>query len=275
MKSTTETPQPWGTYAPGKLLGLWLKLLHSLPPGRIWRRVALWLRKPAKCAINEWIDLTVWGLKLRLRSKGNLSEQRMILMPQFLDQIEFQTIASALANGGTFFDIGANAGAYSLWAASCAGKGTRIESFEPDPDLCASLRFNKETNALSSITIQPLALGRQTGEMSLIRGKENLGENHVRSAGAENSLPVQMTTLPRFLSDHNISKIDVLKIDIEGYECDALEPLFLEAHESKWPTLLICELVHDDNSQLATLLYNHGYKLTSRGRLNGIYRLNP
>ena len=174
-----------------------------------------------------------------------------------------------------FLDIGANAGAYSFWAASCAGPGTRIEAFEPDPDLCGSLLFNKNENSLTSITIHPMALGRREGEMSLVRGSTNRGENHVLAAGAADSVPVRMTTLPLFLRTHGIEKIDVLKIDIEGYECDALEPLFLETPRPMWPGLLICEVVHDESSELAALLQKNGYKLTARGRLNGIYRLDP
>jgi FkbM family methyltransferase len=270
-----ETPKPWGEYAPSPLLGLLLKFLHALPSGRGWRRLALWLRKPLKNSIDEWIDLVVWNLKLRLRAKGNLSEQRMIFMPQYLDQLERMEIASDLANGGVFFDIGANAGAYSLWAASSGGPGTRIESFEPDPDLCASLTFNKQENSLSSITVHPLALGRHEGQMSLVRGTTNRGENHVRAAGQTDAMPVKMTTLPKFISEHGIEKINSLKIDIEGYECDALEPLFLETPRSKWPNLLICEVVHDQDSGLAALLKKNGYRLTGCGRLNGIYRLDP
>lgn len=275
MNPAAETPKPWGRYAPSPPVALWLKLLHSMPPGRVWRRMALWLRKPLKNVIGEWVDVVVWGLKLRLRSKGNLSEQRMILMPQFLDRAERLEITSELSNGGVFLDIGANAGAYSLWAASSGGLGTRIEAFEPDPELCASLRFNKDENSLTSITIHPLALGRREGEMSLVRGKGNRGENHVRAAGAEDALPVRMSTLPRFLSEHGIERIDVVKIDIEGYECDALEPLFLETPRSMWPRLLICEVVHDAGNELAALLKKNGYRLAASGRLNGIYRLDP
>lgn len=275
MNANAQTPKPWGEYAPGLTVGLWLRVLHAMPPGRGWRRLALWLRKPLKNALGDWVDVTVWGLRLRLRAKGNLSEQRMILMPQFLDRAERLEIAYELADGGVFLDIGANAGAYSLWAASCGAGETRIEAFEPDPELCASLRFNKDENSLTSITIHPLALGRREGEMSLVRGKGNRGENHVRAAGAEDALPVRMSTLPRFLSEHGIERIDVVKIDIEGYECDALEPLFLETPRSMWPRLLICEVVHDESNELAALLRKHGYRLAASGRLNGIYRLDP
>ena len=275
MKAATETPKPWGAYAPSPPVAMWLKLLHALPSGCGWRRLALWLRKPLKSILDGWVDVMVWGLRLRLRAKGNLSEQRMILMPQFLDRTERLEIASELKNGGVFLDIGANAGAYSFWAASCAGPGTRIEAFEPDPDLCGSLLFNKNENSLSSLTIHSLALGRMEGEMSLVRGSTNRGENHVCAAGAADSVPVRMTTLPLFLRANGIEKIDALKIDIEGYECDVLEPLFLGTPRSMWPGLLICEVVHDESNYLARLIEKNGYKLAASGRLNGIYRLDP
>jgi FkbM family methyltransferase len=233
------------------------------------------LRKPLKNLLGEWVDVVVWGLKLRLRAKGNLSEQRMIFMPQFLDRAERLEIASELRNGGVFLDIGANAGAYSLWGASSGGPGTRIEAFEPDPDLCGSLLFNKNENSLSSLTIHSLALGRMEGEMSLVRGSTNRGENHVCAAGAADSVPVRMTTLPLFLRANGIEKIDAIKIDIEGYECDVLEPLFLGTPRSMWPGLLICEVVHDESNDLARLIEKNGYKLAASGRLNGIYRLDP
>ena len=78
----------WGTYAPTGLKRAWLNMLHALPPTPAWRRLALWLRKPMKNRFGQWVDIEVWGLRLRLRSKGNLSEQRMILMPQILDRTE-------------------------------------------------------------------------------------------------------------------------------------------------------------------------------------------
>jgi len=129
------------------------------------------MRKPLKDALNEWVDVVVWGLRMGLRAKGHLSEQRMILMPKTLDQAERLKIPSALRNGGVFLDIGANAGAYSLWASSRGGPETRIGAFEPDPELCTSLPFNKDENGLRSITIHALALGRREGEISLIQGQ--------------------------------------------------------------------------------------------------------
>jgi FkbM family methyltransferase len=250
-------------------------MLHALPPGTAWRRLALWLRKPLKSALGPWVDVEVWGLKLRLRGRGNLSEQRLIFMPQFLDAAERLAIAEALKDGGVFFDIGANAGVYALWVASRRVVGTRVVAFEPDPDLCASLRFNLHTNGLDAVQLHSLALGREEGRVTLVAGEGNKGENRIEASPAAAGVAVDLTTLPRFLARAGIERIDAMKIDIEGHEPDVLEPLFAEVPRQLWPRLLVCEVVHDTGNRLAHLLAETGYRLVQQGRLNGIYRLDP
>jgi FkbM family methyltransferase len=269
----------WGVHSPAGWRRAWLGLLHAIPAGSAFRRLAIWLRKPLKTAFGPWVDLTVWGLRLRVRSQGNLSEQRLLLMPQFLDTTERLALADALRGGGNFLDIGANAGVYSLWVASLRAPGLRVDAFEPDPELCASLRFNLATNALDSVRLHSLALGASECEVVLAAGAGNKGENHITTAAEANpssaaaGIRVPMTTLPAFLAREKLARIDALKIDVEGHEVSVLAPLFAGTPRSTWPRLLICELTHDRESRLAALLAENGYTLAARGRLNGIYRL--
>lgn len=266
-----STVLPWGAYAPSSWLFYCLKGLHALPNNSACRRIALWLRKPVKGMLAEWVDIEIWGLRLRLRARGNLSEQRLILMPQYLDSLERYEIAKAMAGGGVFLDIGANAGVYSLWVASLRLPSIRVEAFEPDPELCAALRFNMHTNGLDVVRLNPIALGRHQGSMHLISGAGNKGENQVTTEGGEGATSIEMTTLPRFLEHSDIQRIEALKIDIEGHEVEALEPFFRDCPASLWPRLLICEWVHDPKHQLSHLLDQAGYRLKAKGRLNGIY----
>jgi len=262
---------PWGSFALRGWQAAWLRFLHWLPAGNGWRRLALWLRSPLKRALAETVDAQVWGLKLRLQARGNLSEQRLLLMPQYLDAIERKTLAAELKPGSCFLDIGANIGVYSLWVASTCGPQVRTEAFEPDAELCARLRFNLATNQLQHVHLNPIALGDHEGEVRLISGPGNKGENRVESTGGGVAVP--MTTLPAFLTRAGIARIDALKIDVEGHETDVLKPLFQQSPRSVWPRLLICEVTHDDEQRLAQLLAANSYKLAARGRLNGIYRL--
>lgn len=270
--ANSQSEPQWGAFAPGFIVKKWLGLLHGMPVSSKNRRLALWLRKPLKFLVDGWVDIEVWGLRLRLRSKGNLSEQRLIYMPQFLDQTERQALADSLKDGGLFLDIGANAGIYSLWVASLRKSNIRIEAFEPDPELCAGLAFNLAANQIGNVKINQMALGRQEGTMRLVKGDGNKGENRVEAEGAAGEgLDVEMTTLKQFLAKRGMDRVDALKIDIEGHEVDVLEPFFRDCPESVWPRLLICEVVHDADSRLLNLLNGSGYKIAGKGRLNTIF----
>lgn len=273
MSMPTPNEAPWGTFAPRGWRASWIRMLHTLPPTSACRRLAIWLRKPLKGTLGEWVDLTVWGLNLRLRGSGNLSEQRLILMPQFLDATERKALATELENGGVFLDIGANAGVYTLWVGSLRNPKTSIHAFEPDPVLCASLQSNLDRNGLSNTHLHQLALGRAEGDATLVSGGHNFGENSVETGTGAEGLTVTMSSLPRWLDTHGIQRITAMKIDVEGHELDVLEPLFASSPREVWPQLLICELVHDAGDQLNSLLFKSGYRLESKGRLNGIYRL--
>jgi FkbM family methyltransferase len=268
-----QSDSPWGTFAPGFMVKHWLKLLHQMPVSSTSRRLALWLRKPLKFLMDGWVDIEVWGLRLRLRSKGNLSEQRLIYMPQFLDQTERKALADALKDGGLFLDIGANAGIYSLWMASLRNSNIKVEAFEPDPELCAGMSFNLVTNQIRNVTLNQMALGRQEGRMRLVTGDGNKGENRVEADGVEGEgHEVEMTTLKQFIERRGIERITAVKIDIEGHEVDVLEPFFQDCPEAVWPRLLICEVVHDTDCRLADLLDRSGYKIAGKGRLNTIFQ---
>lgn len=264
----------WGTFAPGFLVKSWIKLLHRMPVSSGFRRLSLWMRKPLKVFIDGWVDIEVWGLRLRLRSRGNLSEQRLIYMPQFLDRMEREILAQELQDGGLFLDIGANAGLYSLWVASLRLKKVQVEAFEPDPELCQGLKFNLLTNDLNDVRVNQLALGRQRGQMRMISGSGNKGENRVEAddLAKEEGFDVEMTTLKDFLKKHDIIQITAIKIDIEGYEVDVLEPFFSDCPQEMWPRLLICEVVHDTHCKLLQLLERSGYTLAAKERLNSVFR---
>ena len=262
----------WGHHKPVGWRATWLRMLHRLPSGSVWRRIALLLRKPLKKGLGQWADVEVWGLKLRLRTRGNLSEQRLLLMPQFLDTIERDFLAQELKDGDVFLDIGANAGVYSLWVASgCNGK-VRIEAFEPDRELCERLRFNLQTNKLVQVTLHEYALGEVAGEATLVPGNSNRGENRVESSETS-GIRVRIEILSDVLQRLGISRVKALKIDVEGQEADVLRPLFDNAAPELLPNVIICELIPNvQRSPLHELLSRFGYRLEARGRLNGIFR---
>lgn len=123
------------------------------------------------------------------------------------------------------FDIGANAGYYSLIAAPLVGPEGRIYAFEPAAEQFRRLKDNATRNGFSQILPFKLALCDRVGEAVLHLDDEfNTGSASLRPAGARNIRDeiVKCTTLDDFVESKQVDRIDVMKIDVEGCELAVL-----------------------------------------------------
>jgi FkbM family methyltransferase len=132
--------------------------------------------------------------------------------------------------GATVIDIGANIGAHTLQLARLVGPQGRVLSFEPTGFAFAKLRRNLQLN--------PQIAGRVTALQCFLtaEGDKTLPQSIYsswslkRSADAHDKhlgLPMATTgarsaTLDRALSDHGVEKVDLVKLDVDGFECDVL-----------------------------------------------------
>ncbi len=258
----------WGQYS---LTGLrrWILNLSQKVP---FKRLGIWVRSPLKNSLSGYVDTEIWGLRLRLMSTGNLSEQRMLFLPQHVDSRERQILAKELSSGGRFLDVGANAGLYSLWVASLGHAKTVVEAFEPDSNLRERLDWNLQENKLSRVNVWNCALGRMDGETKLQSNSDNLGQNRV--GNKEEGVVVPMRRLASIFSEEGWDDVQAMKIDVEGYEVEVLEDFFESVAKEKWPKLVICEdLEKGASSPGSQLLEQVGYHKAERTRMNGIFRL--
>jgi FkbM family methyltransferase len=117
-------------------------------------------------------------------------------------------------------DVGANIGFYTLNFAKKASKGN-VFSFEPFPYNYQLLKKNISLNSFQNIQTFPIALGEKTQKISMNNFTDrNLGMVHI-STSKNDSDGIEATTLDTFIKDDISkisSKIDLIKIDIEGYE---------------------------------------------------------
>lgn len=136
------------------------------------------------------------------------------------DRAERALLRGALADGSIVIDAGANIGVYSQFLATCVGKNGMVHSFEPDPLNCARLRLaltHKE-----NVRINETAVSDQTGQ-SLLHVSDELNVDHraYPSAGeTRRTISIQTTTLDDYIKDGE--RVDLLKLDIQGYELHAL-----------------------------------------------------
>ena len=114
-------------------------------------------------------------------------------------------------------DVGANVGFWSMWL---VGPFSHVHAFEPVPDLAAILPWNMPRE---NYTLHNCALGKEDGYVTMTVDPAATGYSHVGVDGASSSghpviPPVPMRTLDSF----EIQEVDLLKIDVEGYELQVL-----------------------------------------------------
>ena len=141
---------------------------------------------------------------------------------------EFAFLDRMLQPGMVFVDVGANDGYYTLFAANRVGPSGRVLAVEPSSRERSNLERNIARNRLANVTVLPVALGAESGnaDLRLAQGKHSghntLGNFANDGVLAESVETVEVLTLDRVVSDLALTKLDVVKIDVEGAEASVI-----------------------------------------------------
>ena len=141
-------------------------------------------------------------------------------------------IVSALQRQGiapkTCLDVGGNVGQFAV-AAAKFWPHCRVESFEPVPDCAVKLRKNC---GRLSINVHEVAVGDRDGEVPIHVNAHrhsssilNLGAMHREAfpfATEETTKTVKLVRLDSIFRNHDFERPVLLKLDIQGYEPEAL-----------------------------------------------------
>lgn len=126
-----------------------------------------------------------------------------------------------LKEGDHFVDIGMNIGYETLWGATLVGRTGKVTSFEPLPQLINQVQESISINELKNIQIIPKAVGRIAREQTIHLHTRDAGlSSVVNTNGATKTQTILVSTLDAELKD--IDSLDLIKMDIEGYEYEAL-----------------------------------------------------
>ncbi len=163
----------------------------------------------------------VFGYKTKL-DLGDFM-QRKICFNAF-EPRETERVRAFLKPGMTFVDVGANIGYYTLLAASCVGSSAgRVIAFEPSPYAAERLEEAVRTNHIPHVRIFPVALGAVSTEQSLYVPLQpgNHTPTMLANAGGR-PVTVAVRRLEDCLREASVDRVDLLKIDVEGFEPDVL-----------------------------------------------------
>lgn len=171
----------------------------------------------------------------------------------------------------TVVDIGGNIGIRALEFARLAHQGL-VVSFEPDPDTFQRLQEHAARNPGRRITVRNVGIGPTAQVLPLYRVEPgNSGMNRLLpdspAASLHPSVEVRILPLAEALDGTGATRVDLIKIDVEGFEMGVLEGSLPIIRRDR-PVLFI--EVDDDNLRrqgtsarsLVGLLESLGYHVT-------------
>ncbi len=238
-----------------------------------WRRQ---LRKKYARKIVGPFDIIHDSMRFRLYPAENYCDRVLFGRAQLPERVEHEALLPLLTPDMVFVDIGANVGTYSIFVGTKAPGKCTVLALEPHPRTYQKLLYNLQANGLPTNHVHNVGVGPVRDKILLWSdGGSNIGHTSMVKAGTSNpkvSHEVDIVPLAELLAEANINNIDVLKIDIEGFEDQALVPFFQAQPESQWPLHILIEVSHQELWQhdLMALLDKHGYRETFRTGENRI-----
>lgn len=209
------------------------------------------------------VDSYLFGLKVRFYPQDNQTDAKSAVCGNCYNAKEWRWLDKCLPTGGTFVDIGANMGFFSLFAAT---KKARIIAIEPNGIVFERLSTNMALNGIKAFLVKA-AVGKRDEPGTLIQTNMDYGSGSIGQGEGET---VRIRPLLDILTDAQVNHVDVLKIDIEGYEDRALLPFLDTAPVGLLPGHIIIEYSERDRwqSDLMGKLAKSGYRRKARSRGN-------
>lgn len=191
----------------------------------------------------EFNDVILPYILERKGKKYNFNEIEPLMVEgpyEISDEVSIQ-------NGDVVIDCGANIG---LFSAIAAHKGAKVYSFEPDKTIVKNY-LGKTAKYNEGIQIFECALSDYSGKGGFSTDTVNVGGGRLQKDVNEldTTKMVEITTIDEFAEEHNITKIDFIKADIEGAERDMLRGATRVLKEYH-PKLSICTYHLSDDKEV-------------------------
>lgn len=251
-------------------------------PGRI-RRSAV-KRLDAQLLKNHPFEIPFYGMTYR----GNVVNyiDRMVYFCGAHEKYMLYLFRDLIKNNPgkyeVFLDIGANVGNHALYMSQLVGE---VHAFEPYAKVRASLEENIRINDLRNIHVHPVGLGNEEKKFPFYAPPdENLGAGSFFADHQDYNTylgELQVVVGDQWLRGLNIRRVDLIKMDIEGYERFALEGLQETLRRNR--PVVVMELSPKTRETLGSMdalkaLFpeNYSFSYFAKGNYDsGAYKLAP
>ncbi|MEM6973369.1 MAG: FkbM family methyltransferase [Pseudomonadota bacterium] len=215
------------------------------------------------CSLVPRVPDAVWGKVAGYDCLVPLDDLvgRAILLVGDLDRKVTWALDRLVRPGDTVLDVGANLGLVSLLMARRVGAEGQVFAFDPSPRILPYLRATLAANSGLPIVLEDHALGRTEDRLTLHVPAGNAGcASLVEGRAGDFSVEVAVRPLSAVFADRGITRVDFMKIDVEGFEAEVLQGLFDDASAPR-PCVILFEENAPATSLSFGLLRDEGYRL--------------
>lgn len=189
--------------------------------GILLRRIIMPLLPRANAEYDLCVPPGEVSVGLRYRETLGLSS----LLYGTFELAELKFVSQYLRPGDKAMDIGANVGIFSVVMGASVGADGAVFAFEPMASNVLRLKKNLDKNALSNVSVFPVALGAADGQMRLHMATDPAYPSlqEVQGGfGSRTEVLVQVRSLDGIWEELGCPDISMVKIDVEGSEADVL-----------------------------------------------------
>lgn len=165
--------------------------------------------------------------------------------------------------GETVIDVGAHIGIYTMTAAKNVGNSGTVISFEPDQRNLRLLKKNLKINGFREVKLLNAALDKKTGTKTFHMTIDPLYSSLNPFVETREKMKVHTLTLDDVVEKFKLTRIDWIKIDVEGGELDVLE-----GGKRAFANLVNRVIIETSNPKVFLFLSKKGFNIQ---RLFGIY----
>lgn len=227
-----------------------------LGSGFFLRNIPYWVLPKPK---GETVVNTLWGGKIIVDATVDKGLERSIYYEGTYEFGCLYLIKMLLEKNYTFADIGANIGLMTIFASKTLENSGKVLSFEANPSTVKILEKNVEINKCTNVNIKPYALGSSTNKLKIYPNWNiNRGGASLINYDKDSSAGVEVDVLKLDDVIEKNSTIDLIKIDVEGWEIEVLRGAEKILSEKNAPALII-EYVkfQESSSYKAADVYNY------------------
>jgi len=210
-----------------------------------------------------------YGLKIYLELSNPFTWD--LVLGKDLEKDVKREFSQNINEGDTVIDVGAHIGEYTLLGAKLVGTNGSIISVEPARDTIKSLKENIILNDFKNCLVIEKAVGEKVETKSLYKvSKEDVYgylDQYVKNKKLTKQSEIDVTTIDEIVLSENLNLVNLLKIDVEGFEYEVLlgcndtlkknkiKKIIIEIHSE----FLKAKGMNED--LIYTFLKKHGFKI--------------